>query len=305
MKTLKCILAGILLLAAFSSCKKDNEDQAIMTMTVTVDYETYERPMFFYLKGAGTAVIDWGDGSPFDTITLSTTENIRCQRSYSNLIDREIKIYGNDIQSLDCSQNSFNILTGLDVSKNSALTSLNCANNRLMNLDVSRNTALTYLYCSYNRLTGLDVSRNTALTSLGCANNRLTGLDVSKNTALTYLSCDDNQLTGLDVSKNTALTLLSCDSKLLTGLDVSKNTALEFLSTMDSPLERLDVSKNTALKILWCTRNQLSAAALDALFSTLHSNTFLGKIIHVSGNPGTDACNPSIATEKGWIVETE
>ena len=183
MKTIQSIFVGILLLAAFSSCKKDDEDQAIMTMTVTVDYETYERPMFFYLKGAGTAVIDWGDGSPFDTITLSATENIRCQRSYSNLIDREIKIYGNDIQSLDCSQNSFNKLTGLDVSKNSALTSLNCANNQLTNLDVSKNRALTYLYCSNNRLTGLDVSNNTTLAFLECTYNSLTidALNVLRN----------------------------------------------------------------------------------------------------------------------------
>jgi len=297
-----------------------------MTMTVTVDYETYERPMFFYLKGAGTAVIDWGDGSPFDTITLSATENIRCQRPYSTSINREIKIYGNDIQSLDYSQNSFNKLTGLDVSRNKALktlkcnnnlltvldvsrnralTHLECSSNRLTSLDVSKNTALTELACNYNRLTSLDVSRNTALTSLNCSYNQLTVLDVSKNTALTLLSCSNNQLTVLDVRKNIALDALSCGGNRFTALDVSNNIALEYLSTFGSPLERLDVSRNTALKTLWCVRNQLSVAELDALFHTLHSNTILGKIVDVTDNPGTDACNPKIATEKGWIVDTE
>jgi len=327
-RLLYIIAAAMLLQVAVSSCKKDDEEQSMMTLTVTLTEPTVHESIRFYLKGSGTAVIDWGDGLPYDTITLSDTGDTRCERPYSGLINREIKIYGDGITSLDFSTslNIFNKLTSLDVSKNPALTSLNCfynqitvldvsrntalthldcGDNRLTVLDVSRNTALTYLSCSYNRLTVLDVSRNSALELLNCDDNRLTVLDVSKNTALTFLSCDDNQLTGLDVSKNTALTLLSCRNKLLTGLDVSKNTALEYLSTTDSPLERLDVSRNTALEILWCVRNQLSAVALNALFGTLHSSTILGKIIHVYGNPGSDACNPSIATEKGWIVRTE
>ncbi len=75
---------------------------------------------------------------------------------------------------------------------------------------MSKNTALTYLDCDENQLTSLDVSGNTALTDLDCDDNQLTSLDVSKNTALTYLDCDDNQLTSLDVSKNTALEELYC-----------------------------------------------------------------------------------------------
>ena len=38
----------------------------------------------------------------------------------------------------------------------------------LTSLDVSKNTALTYLDCSHNDLTSLDVSKNTALTYLDC-----------------------------------------------------------------------------------------------------------------------------------------
>ncbi len=71
------------------------------------------------------------------------------------------------------------------MSKNTALTWLDCRFNELTELDVSKNTALTDLYCSYNKLTKLDVSKNTALTHLGCGYNELTELGVSKNTALT------------------------------------------------------------------------------------------------------------------------
>ena len=97
----------------------------------------------------------------------------------------------------------------MDVSKNTALTELDCRSNQLTKLDVSKNTVLTTLYCWDNQLTKLDVSKNTALTDLACYNNQLTSLDVSKNTALTYLDCDNNQLTSLDIS-NTNTDNLTC-----------------------------------------------------------------------------------------------
>ena len=108
----------------------------------------------------------------------------------------------------------------LDVSKNAALTHLECKSERgkeawwesLKALDVSNNNKLIYLDCSDNSsLSNLDVSKNNALTSLRCSSNNLwNNLDVSKNVALTYLDCSYNRLTALDVSNNTALTELIC-----------------------------------------------------------------------------------------------
>ena len=143
-----------------------------------------------------------------------------------------------------------NQLTELDVSKNTALTSLRVERNQLTELDVSKNTALTYLDAQYNQLTELDVSKNTALTDLIVYRNKLTELDVSKNTALTYLNVGSNKLTELDVSKNTSLTYLGVESNKLTELDVSKNTALTTLYVYNNQLTELDVSKNTRLKYL-------------------------------------------------------
>ena len=74
-----------------------------------------------------------------------------------------------------------------------------CDNNQLTSLDVSTNTALTTLHCYLNQLTILDISNNTALTELSCYFNQLTSLDVSNNTALNTLYCSNNNLTTLDV----------------------------------------------------------------------------------------------------------
>ena len=151
-----------------------------------------------------------------------------------------------------------NIFSSLDVSKNTALTYLDCNGcTRLTSLDLSKNTALTYLGCNdCTGLTSLDLSKNTALTNLYCFGcTGLTSLDLSKNTALTYLDCIGcTGLTSLDLSKNTALTHLYCyDCTGLTSLDVSKTTALTYLDCNGcTGLTSLDVSKNTALTNLYC-----------------------------------------------------
>jgi Leucine-rich repeat (LRR) protein len=138
---------------------------------------------------------------------------------------------------------------------------------------------ITYMDCNSN-LISLDVSNNTVLKELRCR-YRLTSLDASGATALTKLNLESNQLTSLNVSGATALTYLNCNNNELTSLDVSGSTALTYLN---------------------CLNNQLTSSALNALFETLHSNIG-SKTIYIGGNPGTNGCDRSIATNKGWTVD--
>ena len=108
------------------------------------------------------------------------------------------------------------------------------------------------------------------VTKLECWD--ITSLDVSRCTELTYLWCG-GQFTSLDLSKNTELTYLWCGGQI-TSLDLSKNTAL------------------TNLNVLF---TKLDAAALNAMFRTLHSNAG-EKIIYER----TMDCDRSIAENKGW-----
>jgi Leucine-rich repeat (LRR) protein len=255
-------------------------------MTMTQERDSTAR---IYLAGTGTATIDWGDGTPAQTYELAAFVEEKDHgdhpyiiHAYTNTSVHTITVTGENITHIDCRRNR---LTGLDVSKNTALKELCCYSNRLTVLDVSKNTALKYLNCNYNQLSILDVSKNAALTGLYCWNNQLTVLDVSKNTALTELNCSDNQLTALDISKNTALAKLYCDNNQLSGLDAGKNTALTLLN---------------------CEMNKLDAAALNALFGTLHSiemkvkGETVNKTVKINNNPGTNACDPSIFISKGW-----
>ena len=82
-------------------------------------------------------------------------------------------------------------MTSLDVTNNTALTSLFLSDNQLTSLDISSNTALGALLLSYNQFTNLDVSQNPHLIRLELTNNHLTELDVSNNTDLEYIWLND------------------------------------------------------------------------------------------------------------------
>jgi len=273
------IIASIFLSAVVTSCEKEKDVEKVMTMTSSISGE-----VTISLAGTGSATIDWGDGSTSDTQDLLSTAStlytsIVFEHNYSETNTRKIRIYGDNI------------------------TGLNCAALQLTNLDVSRNTVLKRLCCSNNQLTSLDVSNNTALILLECGQNQLTSLNMSKTAALTLLDCSYNQLTNLDVSNNNALTVLFCSTNQLTNLNMKYNSVLRTLDCGDNKLMSLDLSGSVMLLKLYCVTNQLSTDALHTLFGTLHSDFIEeGKAIFISNNPGTDYCDPFIASNKGWTV---
>ena len=119
---------------------------------------------------------------------------------------------------LDVSAASITDLTGIE--DFAALKILRCSDNLLTALNVTKNTLLITLFCEKNQLSSVNVSSNLNLDYLVCHTNQLTSLDVSSNLALTYLSSGLNQLTNLDVSKNTKLTSLYCNQNKLTKLNI-------------------------------------------------------------------------------------
>ena len=101
------------------------------------------------------------------------------------------------------------------------------------------------------------------------------------------------------------ITTLMCQYNQLTSLDVSNNTALSNLDCYGNQLTSLDMSGNIALSNFDCGRNLLSDSELNKLFETLHDNASgRTKTIRIFDNPGTNACTPSIAQARGWVVNT-
>lgn len=179
-------------------------------------------------------------------------------KNISNLtgIEGFTKLEKLDIGFIDITKRNF--VTNLDLSNNINLKWLNCSYNELSNINLSKNTALTVLMLENNKLTSLDISTNTLLYTLFCINNNITSINVSKNTSLTSLTLSQNRLTSLDLSQNVDLKDLACNNNNLSSLIVSKNTVLEHLNVHGNHLTVLDVSNNPNLLVLNCFNNQLA-----------------------------------------------
>jgi Leucine-rich repeat (LRR) protein len=140
---------------------------------------------------------------------------------------------------LDISSSSIADMTGIQ--DFTTLKKLNCSGNLLTNLDVSKNTALIDLECSSNKLTTLDLSKNTTLIGLGCSSNQLKTLDVSKNTQLQSLSISQNLLELLNVTNNTKLESILCSNNALKTLDISKNVKITTIDCSYNKLKSLNL----------------------------------------------------------------
>ena len=213
------------------------------------------------------------------------------------LTDEEIA----SVKIINVEEKEIQSLQGIDYF--TELFLLICNNNQLKTLDLSKNTALTSVESNSNQLTALDVSKNTALKHLLCEDNQLTTLDVSGCTALTILKCSNNQLTALDVSKNTELIILECWSNRLTTLDVLNKTALTNLYCYKNLLTSLDVSGCTALGVVDCSINQLKGMAMDALVESLPTVSVGSIEVIWNENEQNEMTSVQVAAAKakGWV----
>ena len=236
---------------------------AVFCSYVDETFDTTDDDILFAEEAAVESIDVSGKGIT-DLTGLAYFKNLSWLNCSDNLLTGLDLSRNTALHILDCTSCQ---LTGLDLRQNTELQSLTLIDNQLTELDLSQNTALKTLYCAGNQLTELDLSRNTALENLACSDNYLTELDVRSNTGLTLLNCANNQLKELDVRSNIGLTQLDCYNNLLTALDLSQNTALDYLACSDNKLTALDLSRNTALTELECSGNRNNIVLEGGRFS--------------------------------------
>ncbi|QLC66671.1 leucine-rich repeat domain-containing protein [Flavobacterium sp. LPB0248] len=218
----------------------------------------------------------------------------------------------NSVTALDLSNSSITDLSGIEGF--TALKSLNVSGNALKKLDISKNTALITLNTSGNpaltciQVANLDAVANWNVTkdntttfnidcniytlipnsnfedyliSLGIDRDGKNGKVITENIqnlstfsangknitdftgiqdfkSLTSLFVENNKATKIDVSKNTALKTLSLYGNKLSDIDVSKNTALTYLNIDDNLLTSINLTKNTELTTFSSSGNKLT-----------------------------------------------
>ncbi len=236
---------------------------------------------------AFTGTIDCSSRNIASLTGIEAFVNITQLSCFSNLLTSLDVTKNTSLKILVCAGNQ---LTSLDVSKNLALTELNFHTNKLTNVDVSNNTLLNRLAFANNLITTINLTKNTALLSLVCENNILTELDLSKNKLLTDLDCSNNRLTTLDLKNNAALAQLSLNSNLLTNLDLTGNSQLSILNSNGNNLQNIDLRENTLLLLIDLSSNKLKGLDIvkskNVEFLDIHNNELTSVNVKNGNNAG-------------------
>jgi uncharacterized repeat protein (TIGR02543 family) len=136
------------------------------------------------------------------------------------------------ISTLNISRSDIYDLTGLRYF--SGLTELDCSYNLLTELDISKNTGLTVVICSGNSLTALDISHNSALKRLQCSLNYLLSED-----SISGLAAIRDKLT-LSFNPQKALIRIIAQPPPLTAVtqgSISGSLSMEILATQGAALK--------------------------------------------------------------------
>ncbi|MHA7942310.1 leucine-rich repeat domain-containing protein [Formosa sp. 3Alg 14/1] len=172
-----------------------------------------------------------------------------------------------------------------------ALEKLELGLNKLTTLDISKNTALTSLFVDDNQLTSLDVSTNTALKRFGIMRNNFTFIDVSALVNIEELFINENQITSVIFPENSPMWKIYMEHNQFTTVDVSRLTNLQELRAYSNQLTSLDVSGLTNLKELFVYNNQLASLDLSELVNIelllIHQNE-LTSVIFPENSPLTE-----------------
>ena len=157
----------------------------------------------------------------------------------------------------------------IDLSKNTALQTLNLPNATFESIDLSKNTALNTLNMSNSAVKSIDLSKNTALNTV----------DLSGTLALSTLIFPDRTgqtgsiLTGGKKDVNETLTTVNVTGSSLTNIDFSKNIQYNGLNTIvasNSAVESISFATTTSLKTLNCNNTKVANLNLSNASSLEH-----------------------------------
>ena len=203
------------------------------------------------------------------------------------------------------SSNKKGVLTSIDLTDDTKLSSLNLANNQISLLDLSTNTGLSALVINNNKdLTysgthTVNLTKNISLTSLECSDCDFTKLSLNNNSKLVTLICKNNSLKELTVSNLSELYKLDCSSNLLEELDVGNNSELGILYCDSNRLVHLDLSKNLKLNDFSCNSNVREVSLDNNYQYSLAGTDFQTAQATTKAHCGDQVTNGSI---NGYIV---
>jgi len=144
-------------------------------------------------------------------------------------------------------------------------------------------------------------------------NGYLITADLSNMTGLYYIGLYDNPSLSSLIVNSANLREVDVSRCALTTLDLSCSTILNGIDASGNNLTSITIANGTANNdeaIYDLGSNELSASAINAFFTALGEGTPYDKkglsppLIYANNNPGSQTCDPTIATAKSWSVYT-
>jgi hypothetical protein len=156
---------------------------------------------------------------------------------------------------------------------------------------VTKNLALTFLNCGFNKLTSLDVSKNTTLKVLSCPNNLLTGLNVKNGNNLAMIK-NSNGNYGMLSFDNPGLKCIQVDNvananTLTLNSDWAKDIPAKYsencsLSVSDIKKKEINIFPNPVKNILNFSEEVSNISIADISGKIVKQVSANGKSVDVS-----------------------
>ena len=235
-----------------------------------------EREISIGLNGAGKVKVDWGNGEIEEQDVAGAYDGYDNAVTFKGTPSGEVKIFGDSVIYFESWTGMtegviVNGISSIDVSKATALTTLDVHNNLLNTIDLSQNVALKKINVSANQLTAIDFSVNTAATDVRMNDNKITSFKLADGVATLYLS--NNPLGTLDLTPFTTIKSLYALNCGLTEVKLgSSNVAKCYISLNNNLLTTVDASAQTELKngSLFLMNNNLTEVKLPATVKALN-----------------------------------
>ena len=206
-------------------------------------------------------------------------------------------------------------ITNLDfmdtIPNKSILLSLGLAFNDITTVDLTDFPNLFSFSAPGNANLSSFTLNSSVIEALDVNDTPLTSLDLTDFTNLFNLNVSDCSNLSSLILNSSDLREINASNTALTSLDLSSSSTYDTINIGNSNISTLTIADGTTNEFgkadYDISFNNLSTESLDAFFTALGTVGYIKKsppVINVSGNPGAEFCDPSIATEKLWAVYT-
>lgn len=154
-------------------------------------------------------------------------------------------------------------LSSIDLSTNSALTSITISSNKILNVDLSNNKELTSINIGKN-INFSDLRNNPKLKNIRFDGADVENLDLSNNDVIQMFYATNSKVGNVNLSNNANLNVFTViNNSIVDDVNLSGLTSLENIRIIDSTIDKLNLSGSSSLKSFHKTSGNFRLGEVD------------------------------------------